>query len=68
MVFVLTVPLSPVPLSPKHNIVVLEAVAACLDTARKEKRAIHAVGDGAFIVDGRRLDRRKMMAFEIPSD
>lgn len=50
----------------KHNIVVLEAVAACIDTARKEKRTIHAVGDGTFIVDGRRMDRRKMMAAKLP--
>jgi len=50
----------------KHNIVVLEAVAAHLDPARKEKRTIHAVGDGTFIVDGRRLDRRKMMASKLP--
>jgi flavin reductase (DIM6/NTAB) family NADH-FMN oxidoreductase RutF len=50
----------------KHNIVVLEAVAACIDTARKEKRTIHAVGDGTFIVDGRKLDRRKMMASRLP--
>ncbi|MBN1593597.1 MAG: flavin reductase family protein [Candidatus Coatesbacteria bacterium] len=51
----------------KHNIVVLEAVAAYLDTARKEKRTVHAVGDGTFIVDGRKIDRRKMMASKIPS-
>jgi flavin reductase (DIM6/NTAB) family NADH-FMN oxidoreductase RutF len=44
----------------KHNIVVLKAVAAYLDPSRKEKRMIHAVGDGTFIVDGRRLDRRKL--------
>jgi flavin reductase (DIM6/NTAB) family NADH-FMN oxidoreductase RutF len=50
----------------KHNIVVLEAVAACIDPARKEKRTIHAVGDGTFIVDGRRIDRRKMMASKLP--
>ena len=51
----------------KHNIVVLEAVAAYFDTARKEKRMIHAVGDGTFIVDGRKIDRKKMMASELPS-
>jgi flavin reductase (DIM6/NTAB) family NADH-FMN oxidoreductase RutF len=45
----------------KHNIVVLEGVAAYFDDSRKEKRALHAVGDGTFIVDGRRIDRRKMM-------
>jgi flavin reductase (DIM6/NTAB) family NADH-FMN oxidoreductase RutF len=50
----------------RHNIVVLEAVAAYLDTERKEKRTVHAVGDGTFIVDGRRIDRRKMMASKIP--
>jgi flavin reductase (DIM6/NTAB) family NADH-FMN oxidoreductase RutF len=50
----------------KHNIVVLEAVAACIDAARKEKRTLHAVGDGTFIVDGRRIDRRKMMASKLP--
>jgi flavin reductase (DIM6/NTAB) family NADH-FMN oxidoreductase RutF len=50
----------------KHSIVVLEAVAACVDTARKEKRTVHAVGDGTFIVDGRKIDRRKMMASKLP--
>ena len=51
----------------KHNIVVLEAVAAYIDPTRKEKRTVHAVGDGTFIVDGRRIDRRKMMAAKIPN-
>ncbi len=46
----------------KHDIVVLQAVAAYIDAARQEQRVVHAVGDGTFIVDGRRIDRRKMMA------
>ena len=50
----------------KYNIVVLEAVAACVDTARREKRTVHAVGDGTFIVDGRKIDRKKMMASKLP--
>lgn len=50
----------------KHNIVVLEGVAAYMDSARKERRTLHAVGDGTFVVDGRRLDRRKMMLSKIP--
>jgi flavin reductase (DIM6/NTAB) family NADH-FMN oxidoreductase RutF len=50
----------------RHNIVVLEGVAAHIDTERKERRMLHAVGDGTFIVDGRRLDRRKMMADKLP--
>ncbi len=52
----------------KHNIVVFEAVAAYIDTERKERRTIHAVGDGTFIVDGRRIDRKKMMASKLPYD
>jgi len=51
----------------RHDIVVLQAVAAYTDPSRKERRTVHAVGDGTFIVDGRRLDRRKMMASKIPS-
>ena len=51
----------------KHNIVVLEAVAAYMDSARKEKRTVHAVGDGTFIIDGRKMDRSKMMAAKIPN-
>jgi len=50
----------------KHNIVVLEAVAAYIDTTRREKRTVHAVGDGTFIVDGRKIDRKKMMASKLP--
>lgn len=50
----------------KHNIVVLQAVAAYIDSARKEKRTVHAVGDGTFIVDGRKIDRKKMMASKLP--
>ncbi len=50
----------------KYNIVVLEAVFAYFDTLRKEKRTIHAVGDGTFIVDGRKLSRKKMMASKLP--
>lgn len=51
----------------KHNIVVLEGVAAYFDSSRKEKRTVHAVGDGTFIVDGRKLNRKKMMWAKIPA-
>ena len=51
----------------KHNIIVLDAMAAYIDDKRKEKRALHAVGDGTFIVDGRKMDRRKMMASKLPA-
>jgi flavin reductase (DIM6/NTAB) family NADH-FMN oxidoreductase RutF len=49
-----------------YNIVVLQGVAAYFDAARKEKRMLHAVGDGTFIVDGRRLDRKRMMRSKLP--
>jgi flavin reductase (DIM6/NTAB) family NADH-FMN oxidoreductase RutF len=49
-----------------HNIIVLEGVAAYFDNSRKEKRTIHAIGDGTFVVDGRKLDRREMMRSKLP--
>lgn len=50
----------------RHNLVVLEGVAAYFDSSRKEKRTIHAVGDGSFVVDGRRLNRRIKMRDKLP--
>ena len=50
----------------KHDIVVLEGVAAHAAAARRERRTLHAVGNGTFVVDGRRLSRRKQMAAKIP--
>jgi flavin reductase (DIM6/NTAB) family NADH-FMN oxidoreductase RutF len=50
----------------KHNIIVLEGVAAYLDSSRKEKRTIHAIGDGTFVVDGRVMNRREMMRSKLP--
>ncbi|MBV2205758.1 MAG: flavin reductase family protein [Pseudomonas sp.] len=49
-----------------HGIVVLEGLAAYLDRQRTERRVIHAVGDGTFIADGRRYDRRRIMASKLP--
>jgi flavin reductase (DIM6/NTAB) family NADH-FMN oxidoreductase RutF len=54
-------------LIPKHDIVVLEGVAAYIDATRKEKRMLHAVGDGTFVADGRKFDRKKMMAAKLPA-
>jgi len=51
----------------RHNILVLRGLVAYFDSARREKRTIHAVGDGTFIVDGRKLTRRKMMWSKIPA-
>jgi len=51
----------------KHDIVILEGVAAYRDAIRKEKRTLHAVGDGTFLLDGQMLDRRKLMASKLPA-
>jgi flavin reductase (DIM6/NTAB) family NADH-FMN oxidoreductase RutF len=51
----------------KHNIVVLEGVAVHIDNSRKVKQTFHAVGDGTFIVDGRKISRKKMMCSKIPA-
>ena len=48
----------------RHGIVVLEGLAAYRDGARRETRRIHAVGDGTFVADGRRFDRRAAIALE----
>lgn len=52
----------------KHDIVVLEGVAAHWNPGRCERRTIHAVGDGTFVADGRKLDRRRQMASKIPPE
>lgn len=51
----------------RHNLIILEGVAAHIDSTRKERRTVHAVGDGRFVVDGRTLDRRKQMASKLPA-
>lgn len=50
----------------KHNIVVLDGVAAYFDQSRAEKRTLHAIDDGTFVVDGDKLDRRDMMRAKLP--
>lgn len=50
----------------RYNIVVLDAVVAYFDASRKEKRTVHAVGDGTFIVDGSKLNRKRLMASKLP--
>lgn len=51
----------------RYNIVVLEGIAAHIDSRRKERRTLHAVGDGTFIADGRKFNRRKMMMTKLPT-
>jgi flavin reductase (DIM6/NTAB) family NADH-FMN oxidoreductase RutF len=50
----------------KHNIFVLEAVEAWIDEKRKNPRFFHAIGDGRFIVDGEKIDHRKIMIDKLP--
>lgn len=49
-----------------HGIVVLDGLAAWVNSSRKERRVLHAVGDGTFIMDGDRLDRREAMRQKLP--
>lgn len=50
-----------------HDIVVLQGVAAHIDPVRKERRLLHAIGDGTFVEDGRHFDRREAMRSKLPS-
>jgi flavin reductase (DIM6/NTAB) family NADH-FMN oxidoreductase RutF len=50
----------------KHDIFVLDAIRAWEDDGRKERRTIHARGDGTFIVDGRTIDYRELMRSRLP--
>jgi flavin reductase (DIM6/NTAB) family NADH-FMN oxidoreductase RutF len=45
----------------KHNIFVVKGVNAWVDSRRKEKRLIHAIGDGTFVADGEKLNYRRIM-------
>lgn len=49
-----------------YNIVVLDGIAAYQDAGRRERRLIHAVGDGTFLADGRHFDRKKAMQSKLP--
>jgi flavin reductase (DIM6/NTAB) family NADH-FMN oxidoreductase RutF len=45
----------------KYGIVILEGVKTWIDPKRKERRTIHANGDGTFVVDGRTIDLKEKM-------
>nr|AXS01261.1 Flavin reductase domain protein, FMN-binding [uncultured bacterium] len=50
-----------------HNIFVLDAVEAWIDDTKKSPRFFHAVGDGRFIVDGEKINHRKIMIDKLPA-
>lgn len=45
----------------KYSLFVLEGVKAWIDPKRKERRTLHANGNGTFVVDGRTLNLKKRM-------
>jgi flavin reductase (DIM6/NTAB) family NADH-FMN oxidoreductase RutF len=51
----------------KHNIFVLEGVQAWVNDKQKAPCFFHAVGDGRFIVDGEKINHRKIMLAKIPA-
>jgi flavin reductase (DIM6/NTAB) family NADH-FMN oxidoreductase RutF len=48
-------------LSGKYGLFIMEGLKAWFDSSRKEKRTIHANGDGTFKIDGRTRDLRSRM-------
>ena len=50
----------------KHNIFVLDGVEAWIDEKQKAPRFFHAVGDGRFIVDGEKVNHRRIMMDKLP--
>lgn len=50
----------------KYDIVVLTGVAAYLDEAFHRRKMIHAIGDGTFVIDGQKIDRKARMQAKLP--
>jgi flavin reductase (DIM6/NTAB) family NADH-FMN oxidoreductase RutF len=50
----------------KHGIFIVDAVEAWVDTQHKDRRFLHAVGDGRFIVDGEKISHRRIMSEKLP--
>lgn len=50
----------------RHNIFVLEGLKAWTNPAHKDKRLLHAVGDGTFTADGETFHRRARMGDKLP--
>jgi flavin reductase (DIM6/NTAB) family NADH-FMN oxidoreductase RutF len=49
-----------------HDIFILEGVAAWQNPAHKDKRLLHAIGDGTFTADGEVYHRRAEMGDKLP--
>jgi flavin reductase (DIM6/NTAB) family NADH-FMN oxidoreductase RutF len=48
------------------GIFLLQGIRAWIDPEREERRTFHANGDGTFVVDGKTLDLRSLMADKLP--
>jgi len=51
----------------QYGIFILDAVEAWVNDKHKAPQFFHAVGDGKFIVDGEKINHRKIMIDKIPS-
>ncbi|MDR1696360.1 MAG: flavin reductase family protein [Endomicrobium sp.] len=51
----------------KHGIFVLQGVNVWINNKNKDKRLFHAVGNGTFTVDGKKLNYRKIMQSKLPA-
>jgi flavin reductase (DIM6/NTAB) family NADH-FMN oxidoreductase RutF len=50
----------------KESILILQAVAAYENEDLQDRREIHAIGDGTFVIDGEKKDLRSLMKDKIP--
>ena len=50
----------------KHDLFILDGLAAWTDGSRAEKRCFHAVGDGRFFADGELINHRRIMLSKLP--
>ena len=50
----------------KHDLFILDGLAAWVDNSRAEKRCFHAIGDGHFIADGKVINHRRLMLSKLP--
>lgn len=50
----------------KHNIFVLDGIAAWINDSIKGKRMFHATGNGTFVIDGKKINHRKLMTNKLP--
>ncbi|MDR3049007.1 MAG: flavin reductase family protein [Elusimicrobiota bacterium] len=52
----------------KHNIFILDGICAWIDEKNKDRNSFHAIGDGTFVVDGRKIKNlRSIMKDKLPT-